>query len=113
MALPPHKVVAHKPRIRNRFQRPRVPAIVTITSLARCASDQATEQAGFRCRRSFATQLRMYHVRHLGMLALSVAYLASATLVEPQLWADPLGPLVKVLPSLLLTLATLAILDER
>ncbi len=55
----------------------------------------------------------MYHVRHLGMLALSVAYLASATLVEPQLWADPLGPLAKVLPSLLLTLATLAILDER
>ncbi len=42
----------------------------------------------------------MYHVRHLGMLALSVAYLASATLVE-------------VLPSLLLALATLAILHER
>lgn len=48
-----------------------------------------------------------------GMLALTAAYLASATLVEPELWADPLGPLVKVLPSLLLTLATLAILDER
>ncbi|WP_457583735.1 SDR family oxidoreductase [Ensifer canadensis] len=49
----------------------------------------------------------------LGMLALTAAYLASATLVEPELWADPLGPLVKVLPSILLTLATLAILDER
>ncbi|HEV7323048.1 MAG TPA: SDR family oxidoreductase [Ensifer sp.] len=49
----------------------------------------------------------------LGMLALTVAYLASATVFEPELWADPLGPLVKVLPSLLATLATLAILDER
>lgn len=49
----------------------------------------------------------------LGMLALTAAYLVSATLVEPELWGDPLGPLVKVLPSILLTLATLAILDER
>lgn len=49
----------------------------------------------------------------LGMLALTAAYLASATLVEPELWSDPLGPLVKVLPSILATLATIAILDER
>ncbi|MGO4480988.1 SDR family oxidoreductase [Rhizobium sp. 2TAF27] len=49
----------------------------------------------------------------LGMLAVSLAYLAGATLLEPALWLDPLGPLVKVLPSVLLTLAALAILDER
>ncbi|WP_092585574.1 SDR family oxidoreductase [Rhizobium mongolense] len=49
----------------------------------------------------------------LAMLAVSFAYLAGATLLEPSLWHDPLGPLVKVLPSLLLTLVTLAILDER
>ncbi|RUM24476.1 SDR family oxidoreductase [Rhizobium vallis] len=49
----------------------------------------------------------------LGMLAVSLAYLAGGTLLEPALWLDPLGPLVKVLPSLLLTLAALAILDER
>jgi uncharacterized protein YbjT (DUF2867 family) len=49
----------------------------------------------------------------LGMLAVSLAYLAGATLLEPALWLDPLGPLVKVLPSILLTLAALAILDER
>lgn len=48
-----------------------------------------------------------------GMLLVSLGYLAGATIVEPLLWLDPLGPLVKVLPSLLLTLATLAILDER
>ncbi|OWV78365.1 oxidoreductase [Rhizobium sp. R634] len=49
----------------------------------------------------------------LGMLAVSSAYLAGGTLLEPALWLDPLGPLVKVLPSLLLTLTALATLDER
>lgn len=48
-----------------------------------------------------------------GMLAVSLAYLTGASLLEPGLWLDPLGPLVKVLPSILLTLAALAILDER
>ncbi|MCA1407951.1 SDR family oxidoreductase [Ensifer sp. IC3342] len=49
----------------------------------------------------------------LGMILLTLAYLLAATLAEPALWLDPLGPLVKVLPSILLTLAALAILDER
>jgi hypothetical protein len=49
----------------------------------------------------------------LGMIGLSLAYLAGASIVEPALWLNPLGPLVKVLPSLVLTVATLAILDER
>lgn len=49
----------------------------------------------------------------IGMLCLTLVYLLAATVTEPALWLDPLGPLVKVLPSLLLTLATLAILDER
>jgi len=49
----------------------------------------------------------------IGMLGVSLAYLAGANLLEPALWLDPLGPLVKVLPSILLTLAALAILDER
>ena len=48
-----------------------------------------------------------------GMLAVSFAYLAGASLLEPTLWLDPLGPLVKVLPSILLTLTALATLDER
>ncbi|UWU15594.1 DoxX-like family protein [Rhizobium sullae] len=46
-------------------------------------------------------------------VAVAVAYLAGGSLLEPELWLDPLGPLVKVLPSLLLTLVTLAVLDER
>jgi uncharacterized protein YbjT (DUF2867 family) len=49
----------------------------------------------------------------LGMITVSLAYLAGGTLIEPTLWLDPLGPLVKVLPSILLTLATLAVLEER
>jgi hypothetical protein len=40
----------------------------------------------------------------LGMMVLSVAYLMGGTLFAPALWLDPLGPLVKVLPSIVLTL---------
>jgi uncharacterized protein YbjT (DUF2867 family) len=49
----------------------------------------------------------------IGMLLLSLAYLLAATLAEPALWLEPLGPLVKVIPSILLTLVALATLDER
>lgn len=49
----------------------------------------------------------------IGMVVLSLGYLASATVLVSGLWADPLGPLVKVLPSIVLVLVALAILDER
>lgn len=49
----------------------------------------------------------------IGMLVLTLAYLLAATFAEPALWLDPLGPLVKVVPSILLALTALAILDER
>jgi len=49
----------------------------------------------------------------LGMIAVSAAYLAGATLWRPDLWLDPLGPLVKAVPSALLALCALAVLDER
>ena len=42
-----------------------------------------------------------------------VAYLALATLLLPALWADPLGPLLKVAPIVVLILVALAILEER
>jgi len=48
-----------------------------------------------------------------GMVALSAAYLAGATLVRPDLWTDPLGPLVKAVPAALLALMVLAVMDER
>jgi uncharacterized protein YbjT (DUF2867 family) len=46
-------------------------------------------------------------------LALSLFYLLAATLLLPGLWADPLGPLVKIAPILLLNLVALAILEDR
>lgn len=49
----------------------------------------------------------------LGMLAVSAAYIVAATVFAPDLWADPLGPIVKVLPSMVLTLVVLALLEER
>jgi uncharacterized protein YbjT (DUF2867 family) len=76
-------------------------ALTAVTSLADIALG-----IGVAFRRYAALALR-------GMLLLSAAYLLSATALTPQLWADPLGPLVKVLPSLALTLVALAILDER
>lgn len=46
-------------------------------------------------------------------LALGALYLIAATWLMPQLWDDPLGPLTKILPVLLLGLVALAILDDR
>ncbi|MEM7752499.1 MAG: SDR family oxidoreductase [Pseudomonadota bacterium] len=48
-----------------------------------------------------------------GMILLSLAYLAGAIVFAPDLWADPLGPMVKVVPTIVLTLFTLAFLDDR
>ena len=46
-------------------------------------------------------------------LGLSLAYLAAGTILRPELWSDPLGPLTKIFPILALNLLCLAILDER
>lgn len=46
-------------------------------------------------------------------LALSLLYIVAGTLLLPKLWADPLGPMVKIWPILALNLLCLAILDER
>lgn len=49
----------------------------------------------------------------LGMMAVSLGYVAAATFFTTSLWADPLGPLVKVLPGIVLVLVAAALLDER
>jgi uncharacterized protein YbjT (DUF2867 family) len=46
-------------------------------------------------------------------LAISIGYLAGAALLAPDLWLDPLGPLLKVLPIIVLMLVALLTLDNR
>ena len=49
----------------------------------------------------------------LGMVAATALYLVAGTLLRPDLWADPLGPLLKPFSSAVLALVALAIADER
>jgi len=47
------------------------------------------------------------------MLIGTAFYLLIGTALAPPLWVDPLGPFLKIIPVLIATLLTLAILDER
>jgi uncharacterized protein YbjT (DUF2867 family) len=49
----------------------------------------------------------------LAALATTLLYLLLGTILAPWLWADPLGPMMKVWPILVFNLLCLAILDER
>lgn len=49
----------------------------------------------------------------LSAIAVSLTYLALGTWATPQLWADPLGPFVKVIPGMALALAVAALAEER
>jgi len=48
-----------------------------------------------------------------GAIALSVFYIISGTILLPSLWAEPLGPLAKIWPILVLHFVALAIYKER
>ncbi len=49
----------------------------------------------------------------LASAALSAVYLAGGAIWGPDLWADPLGPMVKVAPVIMLSLVLAALLEER
>jgi uncharacterized protein YbjT (DUF2867 family) len=49
----------------------------------------------------------------LGMVALSLAYLGGSLITAPDLWADPLGPMLKVLPGAVLALWVWLFLEEK
>jgi uncharacterized protein YbjT (DUF2867 family) len=49
----------------------------------------------------------------LGTIAVSLFYLAAASLNRSDLWLDPLGPLVKTAPAIVLALVAMALQDER
>jgi uncharacterized protein YbjT (DUF2867 family) len=46
-------------------------------------------------------------------LGLSIFYVVAGAILAPQLWIDPLGPMLKVWPILALNLVLLALLDDR
>jgi uncharacterized protein YbjT (DUF2867 family) len=48
-----------------------------------------------------------------GMIAVSAGYLLGGSILAPDLWADPLGPLVKVLPAMLPAAVLLAVAEDR
>ena len=48
----------------------------------------------------------------IGMIVLALAYLGAASLFTPALWADPLGPLLKVIPATAAALACLVALGQ-
>lgn len=48
-----------------------------------------------------------------GMILVTAGYLLGGTFVRPDLWLDPMGPLIKSIPAALLALAGLALLEER
>ncbi len=49
----------------------------------------------------------------LAAIALCLGYLVAGTIARPDLWGDPLGPLVKIFPAIGVALALLAISEER
>jgi hypothetical protein len=48
-----------------------------------------------------------------GALGLSLFYLVAGTVLLPELWADPLGPMLKIWPVMALNLFAIAILRDR
>jgi hypothetical protein len=62
--------------------------------------------AGLLARRTFQPAC-------LAAIALSAAYLALGTLLTPTLWADPLGPLVKIIPVIALASLLHILAEDR
>ncbi|WP_245410946.1 SDR family oxidoreductase [Microvirga flavescens] len=48
-----------------------------------------------------------------GMIGVTALYLMAATLFTPDIWLDPLGPLIKVIPGAFLALVACALAEER
>jgi hypothetical protein len=46
-------------------------------------------------------------------MIVTAVYLAGATGLRPELWVDPLGPLIKAVPVVLLAIVGLALMDDR
>jgi hypothetical protein len=65
---------------------------------------------------AIAAAIALRRTSRLGLyaaLAVSAFYIVAGTLLVPRLWADPIGPMLKIWPVLALNLTALAILDDR
>ncbi|MGB0506435.1 MAG: SDR family oxidoreductase [Pikeienuella sp.] len=49
----------------------------------------------------------------LGMILVTISYCFGASIWVPELWLDPLGPMVKTIPAAILALVVLPMLDKR
>lgn len=56
---------------------------------------------------------RWFRTACLAAVATSFAYLVSGSVLTPELWSDPLGPLVKIIPIIGLALALASYAEER
>lgn len=46
-------------------------------------------------------------------IALATSYVVASAIITPELWADPLGPMVKVFPAIVLSLIVAALAEDR
>lgn len=72
--------------------------------------------AGALCDIAIGLAIARRRTARLGLLAallVTITYAIVGTLLVPRLWSDPMGPMLKVLPILMLHLAALAIVEER
>ena len=46
------------------------------------------------------------------MVVVGLGYLVTGSVLRPDLWADPLGPLLKILPATMLAVVAAALLNE-
>lgn len=56
---------------------------------------------------------RLHRPALWGMILVTLGYLGAASLVTPQLWTDPLGPLIKTIPAMVLAVCALGLQEKR
>jgi uncharacterized protein YbjT (DUF2867 family) len=89
----------------NLMRRTAIPALAEASVIAGALADLVV-----------GTLIAFRRTCYAGLLlgiAISLFYAASGTLLLPELWKDPLGPLLKIWPILVLHLMTIAILRDR
>lgn len=83
-----------------------VPESLTTVGVVAGALADIAVGVGIAVRRTAKLALR-------AAVAVSLFYMITGTFVLPRLWADPVGPMLKIWPILVLIFVALAILDDR